>query len=212
MSISPSNLNFLLSLIKNASGIHLTEEKIYLLETRLLPVAKKHHHASLDAFITHLRGHADKAIETEIIEAMTTNESSFFRDIKPFEQFRDCVLPYLKKHMPNRKHLRIWSAACSTGQEPYSIAMTLLETAKQHGFTFEILATDIASHVVKKAEEGLYTQFEVQRGVPITMLIKYFTKENDCWRIKEEVRKTVRFQQCNLVENFANLDSVVTRY
>lgn len=205
MSISFSNMKFLISLIKERSGICLTEEKLYLLDSRLQPIARKHHKDNIDNLVQLLRSEPHEAIIRDVIEAMTTNESSFFRDTKPFEQFRDIAIPYLAKHSPNKKHFRIWSAACSTGQEPYSIAMTLLESQQQNDFTFEILATDIADNVIEKARRGVYTQFEVQRGVPITLLIKYFTQNENNWEIKDNIKEMVTFQNFNLLDNPTSL-------
>ena len=207
MSITLNNINFLISLIKERSGISLSEEKLYLLESRLLPIAKKHKKENIESLVNMLRATPSEVIVKNIIEAMTTNESSFFRDTKPFEQFRDIAVPYLLKHVSNKKHFRIWSAACSTGQEPYSIAMTLLESPQYKDFSFEIVATDIASNVLEKAKNGLYSQFEVQRGVPITSLIKYFTQEGESWRIKDNVRDMVTFQTCNLIDSFNQMGS-----
>jgi chemotaxis protein methyltransferase CheR len=143
----------------------------------------------------------------EVTEAMTTNESSFFRDGKPFEQLRQIVLPKLRENAGARRTLRIWSAACSNGQEPYTIAMTLLEdAAKNPGWKYDIVATDLAAKVVEKARLGIYSQFEAQRGMPIQLLLKYFAANPDTsWQVKEELRSMVQFRTQNLLEDFAAL-------
>lgn len=205
MTLAPDDIQFLVGIIKKRSGIVLTEQKSYLLDSRLLPVAKSNHFETLAEMVKALRLTQDEAVLKAIIEAITTNESSFFRDITPFEQFRNVVLPYLTVHMPSKKKFRIWSAACSQGQEPYSIAMSLLEDGRYKDYQFDIVATDISIEALEKAKSGLYTQFEVQRGVPITYLVKYFEKEGECWRLRDQVRSMVQFQSCNLVGDFSQL-------
>src|SRR5262249_49502520 len=142
----------------------------------------------------------------EITEAMTTNESLFFRDSKPFDYLRQTLLPAYKA-MSGKTSLRIWSAACSTGQEPYSVAICLQEeAAKMPGWTYDIIGTDLAGKVLDKAKEGIYTQFEIQRGLPIQMLIKYFTQlANTSWQAKETIRSRVSYKPQNLLEDFASL-------
>ena len=138
---------------------------------------------------------------------MTTNESSFFRDIKPYEQLRKVILPMLMKQHAARSHLRIWSAACSIGQEPYTIAMCLLEDAPlMPGWRFDLLATDLARKALDKAVRGVYSQFEAQRGLPIQMLLKYFTSLPDTsWQVRDTLRAMVQFRQQNLLEDYAGL-------
>jgi chemotaxis protein methyltransferase CheR len=137
---------------------------------------------------------------------MTTNESFFFRDQKPFDQFRDLVLPHMLEHRAGVKSFRIWSAACSSGQEPYTLAMLLKENAaKLAGWRIEIIATDLSKEILAKAEAGTYSQFEVQRGLPIALLVKYFKQVGERWQISEEIRKMVKFKSFNLLTSPAAL-------
>jgi len=137
---------------------------------------------------------------------MTTNETFFFRDKTPFENFRSVVLPALLGSRRASRTIRIWSAAASTGQEPYSLAMALKEVEDSvAGWRIEIIATDLASGVLAKAQAGIYSQFEVQRGLPIQLLIKYFTKVGDMWQIAPEIRAMVKFKQLNLLADFSAL-------
>jgi chemotaxis protein methyltransferase CheR len=138
--------------------------------------------------------------EKAVVEAMTTNESFFFRDNKPFDQFRSIVLPNLLKARASKKSFRIWSAACSSGQEPYSLAMILKEeAAKLSGWRVEIVGTDISSDILQKARTGAYSQFEVQRGMPMTLLVKYFKKKDENWVIDPALQSMVTFKEWNLL-------------
>jgi chemotaxis protein methyltransferase CheR len=193
--MQPDSYQFLSQLLKTRSGLALTEEKTYLLESRLLPIAKHHELETIEELVHKLRFPGNNDIVEEVVDAMTTNESMFFRDIKPFEQFRKDILPQLLAANSGMRKLRIWSAACSTGQEPYSIAMCLQEEAAVlNGWNIEILATDLSPTVLEKSKSGIYTQFEVQRGLPIQMLLKYFAKEGETnWKINEKTRSMVRW-------------------
>jgi chemotaxis protein methyltransferase CheR len=202
--MQPVDFTLLAELLKKRSGMALTEDKIYLLESRLLPVAKQAGLSSVSDLCAHIRGNEDEQLLVEITEAMTVNESSFFRDIKPYELFRQKLLPEVMRAQEGRKSLRIWSAACSTGQEPYSLAICLKEeAAKLAGWNVQITASDLAKKVVDKAQQGIYSQFEVQRGVPIQTLLKYFTQQPDStWQVKDAVRDAVSFCLQNLLEPY----------
>lgn len=205
--MTPREFDVLTALLKKRSGLALTRDKEYLLESRLKSVARKHGHASLAGLVRVLAaGGAPEALLCEITEAMTTNESMFFRDNKPFLSLRQKALPALVPQLAGRP-LNIWSAACSHGQEPYSIAITLdEEKAKLAGCGYAILATDIDGQVLKKAEEGVYTQFEVQRGLPIQMLLKYFVqRDSNTWKVKDDVKKHIQFRRYNLLDSFSSL-------
>ncbi len=201
--MKPENFNYLSALLKNESGLVLTEEKVYLVESRLMPVARRNGIDGLDALVeTLISSDRTVALVTEVTDAMTTNESFFFRDSKPFEQFRELVLPQLLVNRAVTKSIRIWSAACSSGQEAYSLTMILREeSAKLAGWRIEILATDISQEMLEKAKSGLYSQFEVQRGLPIQMLVKYFTKTGEKWRIDPSLREMVTFRPFNLLDD-----------
>ena len=194
------------SLVRERSGLVLARDKTYLLESRLLPVARKWNKKSLADLAAVLRGRPDPDLVRDVVEAMTTNESFFFRDIKPFEQFKSFVLPQLMRARAAQKTLRIWSAACSSGQEPYSLAMILNEQKAQlAGWRIEILATDLSTEILEKAQAGLYSQFEVQRGLPIQLLVKYFKQQGDRWQIDEGIRRMVQFRPLNLLDDVSQL-------
>ncbi|RMD63478.1 MAG: methyltransferase domain-containing protein [Alphaproteobacteria bacterium] len=201
-----SDFEFIAKLLKDRSGLALTKDKAYLLESRLNPVARKWNFAGIDELIQALRTGKDEKLTVDVVEAMTTNESFFFRDQRPFEQFRTIVLPYLLEHRAAQKSFRVWSAACSSGQEPYTLAMILKEeAAKLAGWRVEILATDLSSEILDKAREGLYSQFEVQRGLPVSLLVKYFKQVGDRWQISDELRSMVQYRPFNLLDNPASL-------
>ena len=204
--MKPDDFQFLATLVKERSGLVLTQDKAYLLESRLMPVARKRGMKGLEELVASLRARMDAALADEITEAMTTNESFFFRDIKPFDIFRDTVLPNLLKTRATKKSFRIWCAAASSGQEPYSIAMVLKEAAAQlQGWRIEIVGTDISKEMLDKAKAGLYSQFEVQRGLPVQLLVKYFKKRDDLWQIDPALRGMVQYKEFNLLDAMSSL-------
>lgn len=190
-------------LVRERSGLVLTVDKAYLLESRLMPVARKAGAKSLEDLVQMIRARPhDATLTRSITEAMTTNETLFFRDTKPFDQFRTLVLPSLMKSRATKRTIRIWCAACSSGQEPYSLSILLKEEgAKLADWRFEILATDISGEMVEKAKAGVYSQFEVQRGLPIKLLIKYFKQDEDRWILVPEIRNMVQFREFNLLQD-----------
>jgi len=197
--MKPDDFDYVSRLLKERSGLVLTKDKAYLLESRLMPLARKRGLKGLDELLALLR-RRDPAVEKVIVDAMTTNESFFFRDSKPFDQFRSIVLPNLLKARANKKSFRIWSAACSSGQEPYSLAMILKEeSAKLAGWRIEIVGTDISSDILQKARSGAYSQFEVQRGMPMALLVKYFKKRDENWVIDPALASMVTFKEWNLL-------------
>jgi chemotaxis protein methyltransferase CheR len=184
----------------------LSADKQYLVESRLLPVARRTGLANLADLVQRLRAPGAEALVVEVVEAMTTNESFFFRDKIPFEHFRDTIVPALIAARAAQRRIRIWCAAASTGQEPYSLAMSLKEMGNLlSGWRVEIIATDLSNEVLEKAKAGIYSQFEVQRGLPIALLIKYFTQVGDAWQIAPELRTMVQFRSLNLLGDFAHL-------
>ena len=202
----PDEFQFLSQLLKQRSGLVLGEDKTYLIESRLLPIARSQNLQDISQLCSLLKTKPTEALLVEIIEAMTTNESSFFRDIKPYDCLRNIVIPMIMQKQPS-KTMRIWSAACSTGQEPYSTAICIQEDmAKMPGWRFDIVGTDLARKVVDKAELGIYSQFEAQRGLPIQMLVKYFTSRPDTtWQVKDNIRTMVNFRTANLLEEYGTL-------
>lgn len=188
------------------SGIHLTPEKEYLLTTRITPLCKTLGFATLEEYTKNLRQTMAADSINMVVEAMTTNETSFFRDIKPFTFLKTRALPYLLQARQRERKIRIWSAACSTGQEAYSIAMTFQEMGdKFEGWNIEIVGTDIASHVVKKATAGEYNNFEIQRGLSMPVILKNFEQRDNLWYIKDHLKKGVKFQKFNLLQNPSHL-------
>lgn len=204
--MSPEDFEFISSLIRSRSGLVLTPDKAYLLESRLMPVARKHGLKGLDDLISQLRTRKEEALIVEVTEAMTTNESFFFRDVKPFDLLRDEVLPPILENRQAQKHLRIWCAAASSGQEPYSIAIILKELGvKLAGWKIDIVGTDISHDILKKASTGMYSQFEVQRGMPIQLLLKYFDKKDETWEIKPDIKNMVQYKYWNLLDGLKQL-------
>lgn len=201
--MKPEDFDYFATTLKQRSGLMLTRDKAYLLESRLMPVARKWNLKGLDELATALRAKRDETMLRDITEAMTTNESSFFRDQKPFDQFRQVVLPKLLETRAAKRTIRIWSAASSSGQEAYSLAMTLADvSARLSGWKIEIIGTDLSSEMVERARSGIYSQFEVQRGTPITLLVKYFTQQGDRWQINQQIRDMVTFREMNLLTDF----------
>lgn len=200
--MQPHDFTVFQNLLKTTSGLVIDENKGYLLEARLKPILAKYALTDIAGLAGKIRANQNSPEAWEVVEAMTTNETSFFRDTRPFDMFRDHIIPDLmeKKKMGLRK-IRIWSAACSSGQEAYSLAMIIKEKGwLNQGWQFEIIGTDISNDILDTAKEGLYTQFEVQRGLPIQMLVKYFTQDNEKWRINDEIKKMIKFSNFNLLK------------
>jgi chemotaxis protein methyltransferase CheR len=190
--------------LKARSGLVVGPEKLYLLETRLAPIIRREKLRDLSELSTKLK--PGSALERDVVEAMTTNESLFFRDSKPFDSLRNTVLHRLHAARPPGARLRIWSAAASTGQEAYSIAMVLADlAASMPGRQVEIVGTDIAREPLERARAGFYTQFEIQRGLPMQMLVKHFAKEDGQWRVKPKLREAVSFREYNLLADLRPL-------
>ncbi len=197
--MNAADFELLSDLLRKKSGLMVTPDKAYYLESRLTPIAKQWNFNDITAMVLKLRGMADSKLIDDIVDAMTTNETSFFRDRQAFEQFETTILPHVLNKRGAKK-LRIWCVAASTGQEPYSVAMFLNEQGLyDKGWNIEIVGTDINQSVLEHAREGLYTQFEVQRGVPIQYLMKYFTQKNDKWQVNDDLRSKVQFQKLNLL-------------
>ncbi|HYB09161.1 MAG TPA: CheR family methyltransferase [Alphaproteobacteria bacterium] len=196
------DFNFLSRLLKECSGLTLGEDKGYLLENRLVPIARQRAFKNLDELIAAVRANRFGDAARDVVDAMTTNESFFFRDKRPFDQFATIVLPHILNTRTASRYLRIWSAACSNGQEPYTIAMILRENATWlSGWRCEILATDLSRQVLAKARAGIYSQFEVQRGLPISLLLKYFRQDGERWHIDSALRAMVQFREFNLLDD-----------
>ena len=203
--MTPGDYEFLRKFLKERSGLDLSADKQYLVESRLVPLARKASLTGIPDLVQKIRS-GDGRLATEVVEAMTTNETFFFRDKIPFDHLRDTILPGLIQARAARKSLRIWSAASSTGQEPYSIAMCVKEMgAALAGWRVEIVATDLSQDVLEKSKAGVYSQFEVQRGLPIQHLVKYFKQSGEIWQLNADLRSMVQFRQLNLLQDFAYL-------
>ena len=204
--LSPAAFNTFATLLKSRSGLVIGPDKLYLLETRLAAILKREQLRDLATLAERLRAPGNEALIRQVVEAMTTNESFFFRDDKPFQHFRAQALPRLLATRSANAPLRVWSAASSSGQEAYSIAMILAECRAAIGNRkIEIIGTDLAREQVGRARDGLYTQFEVQRGLPVQMLMRYFRKEETGWRISEAIRGMVQFREWNLLADLRAL-------
>ena len=192
--------------LRRSSGLVMEPSKRYLVESRVMPIVRRERLSSLDELVAILQRNQNPKLAKDVIESMTINETYFFRDKAPFDQFRNVMLPKLLTTRQSEKRLRIWSAAASTGQEAYSLAMILDEMgAKFAGWKIEIVGTDLADTVLDKARKGVYSQFEVQRGLPAPMLLRHFNQIGDSWQISEAMRSKVSFRQLNLLSDFGSL-------
>nr|WP_165446093.1 protein-glutamate O-methyltransferase CheR [Bradyrhizobium uaiense] len=192
-------------LLKDHSGLDLSADKQYLIESRLLPLARKSGLSGIPDLVAKIRA-GSSTHTVQVVEAMTTNETFFFRDKVPFDHFRDTIMPEVLKARAARRSVRIWCAAGATGQEPYSLGMCLKEMgAALAGWRVEIIATDLSQEVLEKSKAGIYSQFEVQRGLPIQMLVKYFKQSGELWQINPELRAMVQHRQLNLLHDFSQL-------
>ena len=204
--MTPLEYEFLRKLLKERSGLDLSPDKQYLVESRLIPLARRGGLPGISELVQKMKAGSTEALVGEVVEAMTTNETFFFRDKIPFEHLRDTMVPELLQARAARRSLRIWCAASSTGQEPYSIAMCLKEKAAElAGWRIEIVATDLSQEVLEKSKAGIYSQFEVQRGLPIQLLVKYFAQIGELWQLNSELRGMVQHRQLNLLQDFTHL-------
>ncbi len=206
MTLSLPEFNYVRRLVLEHSAIVLEEDKGYLVESRLLPLARREGFASLDHLVQRLQSEPFNGLHRQAVEALTTNETSFFRDFHPFEALRKFVLPDLMSRRAAQKELRVWCAASSSGQEPYSLAMLIRENFPVlANWKVHILATDISTGILTRAREGPYTQLEVNRGLPATLLVKYFQKRGCDWYLCDDVRRMVDYQALNLASPWPSL-------
>ena len=206
--IEANDFEFLTKFLLEQSGLSLGTGKEYLLEARLMPLAQSCGLTSIPELVREIRRNPRQQLAQGVVEAMTTNETLFFRDKTPFDELRDHILPGIIEARSNLKRLRIWSAAASTGQEAYSLGIMLSESFPQLAqWNVEIVGTDLSKAALARAEAGAYTQFEVQRGLPIQLLVKYFTQSNGGWQVKDSIKKMTRFRSLNLLEPFQHLGS-----
>jgi chemotaxis protein methyltransferase CheR len=207
MALRPDHFAFVSQMLRNEAAIVLDPGKEYLVESRLLPIVREDKHADLEALInTAMQSPVGSALRYKIVDALTTNETLFYRDFHPFEALRTEILPHVIKENAATRKLSIWSAAASTGQEAYSIAMLLREHFPQLAtWKVRLFGTDLSTTTLDAARAGRYTQMEVNRGLPATLLVKYFTKDEGGWRIKDDIRKMVEFQPMNLIQPWPDL-------
>lgn len=209
MSVATLNTNafaYICDLVRTKSAIVLEPSKTYLVESRLNPVAREHGLESIDQLVVALKQPGAAKLTQKVIEAMTTNETSFYRDIHPFDAMRQQILPELIAKRSGERTINIWSNACSSGQEVYSIAMLIKEHFPQlSGWKVRLFATDLSTQILDKAREGLFNQTEINRGLPMPLLLKNFEKKGLQWQIKEDLRRMVEFRVVNLIEPFPML-------
>ncbi len=206
MTLKQAEFNYIAHLVRNRAAIILEPGKEYLVESRLLPVARDAGCASLSELINRLRACPNTTIQQKIIEAMTTNETSFFRDLHPFEALKNVVIPEVLTKRGGDRTLHLWCAASSSGQEPYTIAMLLREHFPQLShWKVRFIATDISQEVLTRARAGRYSQLEVNRGMPMSLLVKYFERQGVEWQIKEGIRRMTEFRQLNLADSWPTL-------
>jgi chemotaxis protein methyltransferase CheR len=201
VTIGPQAFSFVRELVRAESAIVLETGKEYLVESRLLPLARAAGHSDVDAYVADLSTRRTPAALKQVVEALTTNETSWFRDGDPFTTLRQTVLPTLAKARSDRS-IRIWAAACSSGQEPYSLVMTALDTPELAGWKVDVLATDLSDEMLDRARKGEYSQLEVNRGLPATTMVRHFERAGPHWRISRSIRDLVEFRQLNLVRPF----------
>jgi chemotaxis protein methyltransferase CheR len=203
--VTPLDYEFLRKFLKERSGLDLSPDKQYLVESRLTPLARRADLSGIAEIVQKIKGGSESLI-SDVVEAMTTNETFFFRDKIPFDNLREAILPMMLQARASRRSLRIWCAASSTGQEPYSIAMCLKEIGSAlAGWRIEILATDLSQGVLEKSKAGIFSQFEVQRGLPIQMLVKHFKQVGELWQLNADIRAMVQHRQLNLLQDFSHL-------
>lgn len=209
MTIGAADFGFVRDLVRKRSAIILEEGKEYLVESRLGMLARNEGFGSVEQLIAELRTRSLTGLQRKVVEAMTTNETTFFRDAYPFEALHGTILPEMVRRNGATRRLTIWSAACATGQEPYTIAMLIREHFPTLlGWDLSILGTDICTSALERAAAGRYTQIEVNRGLPVTYLVKYFTKRDLQWQISDDVRRMVEYRELNLIDPWAGLASV----
>ena len=199
----PEDKDLVVQLCGARAGLHVDPQKDYLLESRLGPVARRENFGSIDEMIATLRSKREDRLAWAIVEAMASSETCFYRDRTPFALFRDEILPTLAR-LRDGEPIRIWSAACGSGQEVYSLAMTIDDQrALMPGAKLELFASDLSERALEKAQSGLYTQFEVQRGLPIRHLVRHFEKVDEMWVLSPRIRQMVRWRRINLVSDLS---------
>jgi len=208
MTLSPQEFEVYKDFLRDDSGLSIQYEQAYLLEARLAPIMRRMELSSIDDLTAMVRAN-NTALKHEIIEVMTVHDTSFFRDINVFNQLQNFILPKIMEKKSVGSTIRIWCAACSSGQEAYSIAIALKENAEKFaGYNFEIIASDLSDAIVDTARRGCYTQFEVQRGMPTHLLIKYFKQDGSDWIINDDIKSMVQFKTFNLLDSMDSMGTM----
>ena len=209
MPLSDDDFSYVREMVYRQAAIVLEKEKNYLVEARLTPLVRQHGFGSLEELVAQLRNQPHNGMQWHVVEAMTTNETSFFRDVHPFEMLKKNVLPELMKKRATTRQLSIWCAAASSGQEPYTILMLLREAFPELlTWKLNFIATDISQEMIERCREGCYSQLEVNRGLPAPLLVKYFSKIGTEWKIKDELRRMIDFRQMNLAQAWSALPAM----
>lgn len=207
--LNRGDFDYICRLVQERSAIVLEAGKEYLVELRLKPLLRDCGVADMGAFVERLRNDRSGTLQRQVVEAMTTNETSFFRDIHPFETLRKLILPELLRLRAGERTLNVWCGAASSGQEIYSLAMLLREHFPELlGWRVRLLATDISREMIQRCREGRYSQLEVNRGLPAAMLVKYFERVDMDWRLKETIRQMVEFREMNLAASWPGLPAM----
>jgi chemotaxis protein methyltransferase CheR len=213
--MTEQDFDFIRKLLRQHSAIALEPDKQYLVESRLAPLVRRLELQSIGDLVGRLRAGPFNGLHAEIVEALVTTETSFFRDHHPFESLRKVVIPELMRRRAGERSLRIWCAACSTGQEPYSVALLFREHFPElRKWDVSLLATDLSREVLQRARAGRYNQIEVNRGLPASLLVKYFRQEGNVWQLQQDVRGLVEFRELNLAQTWPalpRLDLVLLR-
>lgn len=199
-AIRPQDLDYVRHMVRTRSAIVLEPEKAYLVQSRLEPLAKREGFATLDVLVDKLRSSPYGPLHIKAVEAMTTNETSFFRDLTPFQVLRDRWLPEIIVRKGHSKCLTMWCGASSSGQEPYSVMFTIFEHFPElKDWNIQFIATDISEEMLAKCREGKYSQLEVNRGLPASCLMRFFSKKGMNWQVQEDIRRRIDFKSMNLV-------------
>jgi chemotaxis protein methyltransferase CheR len=203
MKINANDFQYISKMVQDLSAIVLVTGKEYLVESRILPLAKQEGFASIEELVKSLRANPKNGLSTKVVDAMTTNETSFFRDIHPFETLKKHIIPDLMKKREATKQLNIWSGASSSGQEPYTIAMILRENFPElRNWKLTYISSDISNEMLDRCRKGVYSQLEINRGLPATLMVKYFERHGTEWQAKEDLRKMIDFRYLNLCERW----------
>lgn len=215
MTLTLQGFDYVRELVHRQAAIVLTPEKSYLVETRLAPIARQQGLESVEALVARLRSTPNGALHGAVVDAMTTNETSFFRDVHPFTLLERQLLPRLVERRGIGRRLHIWCAACSSGQEPYSVAMLIRDRFPSLAtWDIRIVATDLSEEMLARAKEGRYSQLEVNRGLPAPMLLRYFRRDGASWQVNDHIRSMVEFRRMNLVQPWVgalNIDLLFMR-